>query len=352
MRRVSRSTSKSKDLVSSEALSPDDPTLDELAEAFLAYQRSRNLSPYTLRNYASTFKSLRCYAQERGVSLTAATLTTETIRDYQRWLLTTPLDRPRKGSTDRDVSGVLAIMRQLRAFARWLEDEEYLCRPVKFTLPRKPVKRLEVLDERQVTALFRSRYLTGDTPAEKRNRALVCLLLDSGLRVAEVAGIEDADLFLAAGFVRVRGKGNKERLVPFSERTARVIRTWIEARDAEPVELVGPGKGKTFELGREGVMSMVERAGADVGLRLHSHLLRHTCATTLLKNGMDLATLQRVLGHSSIAITQAYLHLRDEDIKAKHSATSPMEHFTATPASLAKRRMLRRGTGEEGAGMG
>ncbi|MDP9366784.1 MAG: tyrosine-type recombinase/integrase [Chloroflexota bacterium] len=159
--------------------------------------------------------------------------------------------------------------------------------------------------------------------------------------MAEAAGIEDPGLFLSAGFVRVRGKGNKEWLVPFGECTARVIHTWIEARDEEPVDLVGPGKSKAFELGREGVMSMVERTSADLGLRLHSHLLRHTCATTLLRSGMDLATHQRVLGHSSIVITRAYLYLKDEDIKAKHAATSPIELCAPTPLPTAKRRLLR-----------
>lgn len=173
----------------------------------------------------------------------------------------------------------------------------------------------------------------------KRNRAIVSLLLDSALRRAEVAGVEDGDLFVQAGWVRVVGKGNRERLAPFSATTRAALEAWLAARDAEPIAVTGPGRGKTFELGREGVRSLVERIGADAGIRLRCQLFRHTGATMMVERGMDVATLQRILGHASIAVTQVYLHLQQEEIKAKHAACSPMDHVATTPLPK-KRRTL------------
>jgi site-specific recombinase XerD len=314
--------------------------LDTLIAAFLDHQESRNLSTYTLRNYRSTFTSLRDFCAEAAPDPAPEDLTTEFFRRYQAWLLDRPMAAPRHGTTERRAGAVAARMRQLKAFARWLEEEGVLDRRVKFALPRVPVRHLETLTEEQVTAIFRSRHLTGDSPPAKRNRALISLLLDSGLRLAEIAGIEDDHVFLKAGWVRVLGKGDRERIVPFSETTRKALEDWLKARDADPIEVIGSGRGKTFELGREGVSGLIKRIGADTGLHLRCHLFRHTSATTMLKRGMDVATLQKVLGHSSIAITQQYLHLRHEEIKAKHTQFSPMDHFAPTPLPK-KRRFLR-----------
>lgn len=324
-----------------EELMESPPTLDRLITAFENYQKSRNLSGYTLRNYASTFKSHRRFCAEVGLAPDANDLSTELFRRYQDWLLATPLDTPRSGSIERRSSAAAARMRQLKAFCTWLYDEGEIERPVKFALPKTPVRQLDVLTDDQVAAIFASRHLRGESPMAKRNRALISLLLDSGLRLAEVAGIEDNDLFLNSGWVRILGKGNRERLAPFSETSRRALDAWIAARDADPIVLTGPGLGKTFELGREGVASVIERIGADVGFPLRCHLFRHTSATMMIKRGMDVATLQKILGHSSIAITQVYLHLRQDEIKDKHTAFSPMEHFAAT-SSPAKRRRLSR----------
>lgn len=318
------------------------PTLERLEADFLAYQASRNLSPYTIRNYRSTFGSLRRFCHAEGLDPDAGDLTTEFFRRYQTWLLAQPLDVPRHGSDQRRGGAVAARMRQLKAFCAWLSEEGEIEQPVKFALPKTAFRQLEVLIEAQVEAIFRSRHLSGDAAVAKRNRALISLLLDSGLRLAEIAGIEDADLFLQAGWVRVVGKGNRERLAPFSATTRAALEAWLAARDADPIEVTGPGRGKTFELGREGVRGVVKRIGTDTGIPLRCHLFRHTSATTMVKRGMDVATLRKILGHSSIAITQVYLHLRQEEIKEKHTAFSPMDHFAPAPLPKKRRTLGRR----------
>ena len=335
-RRLGRTETEADDGAVEAVVEPSE--LGRLTEAFLDHQLARNLSPYTLRNYRGTFASLRRFCDHAGLDPAVADLSTEFFRRYQGWLLAQPLDAPRRGTTNRSSSGVAARMRQLRAFCAWLQDEGLVDRPPRFSLPKAPSRRLEVLTAEQVAVAFRSRHLSGESAVAKRNRALVSLLLDSGLRLAEIAGIEDRDLFLRPGWVRVVGKGNRERLAPFSGTTRAALEAWIAARDAEPIEVTGPGRGKTFELGREGISAVVERVGTDIGIPLRCHLFRHTSATTMVARGMDLATLQRILGHSSIAVTQVYLHLRHEEIKEKHTAASPMDHLAPSPLPTKRRR--------------
>ena len=130
-------------------------------------------------------------------------------------------------------------------------------------------------------------------------------------------------------------------MAPFAAATRAALEAWVAARDAKPIEVIGRGRGKTFELEREGVRGLVERIGVDIGIPLRCHLFRHTSATAMIARGMDVATLHKILGHSSIAVAQVYLHLRQAEIKEKHTAASPMDHFA--PARLpAKRRTLGR----------
>lgn len=321
---------------------PLDPSLSELQAIFLTYQESRNLSAYTLRNYHQTFASLEDYADERQLAITAATMTTEFVRDYQRWLQTTPLARARKGSTTRTAGGVAVRMRQVRAFIKFLDQEGYLGHDVQVRLPKLPPRDIQVLSAQQLSALFHSRYLLGDSAMAKRNRALLALLLDTGLRVAEAADIRDDHLFRAEQMVRVVGKGNKPRMVPYSDATSQLLDEWLTAREMEPVALKPAVRGRTFELQRTGIQMLLQRIGEDLGFpfRLHPHLLRHTAATTMLRQGMDVLTLKRILGHDHVSTTELYVHLVTDDLRAKHAAASPMLVVEPPAPQAPKRRLL------------
>lgn len=162
--------------------------LDRPIADFLAHQASRNLSPYTIRNYRGTFASLTPFCAAKGLDPDLEALTTDFFRRYQGGLLAEPLPVPRHGQTERQAGTVAARIRQLRAFCRWLEEEGRIARPVRFNLPKGPACDIATLTDAQVAAIFRSRHLAGDSTPAKRNRALISLLLDSGLRLAEIAG--------------------------------------------------------------------------------------------------------------------------------------------------------------------
>lgn len=318
-------------------------TFEELAHRSLRYQEARNLSTYTIRNTRQGFNCFRAFLAVRGIRLTADGLTSDLLREYQLWLRDTPLPEVTRGDRTRTPGGIAVRMRQLRAFVRWLQEEEIITHRVRVSLPALPKEMPPVLTDTQVAAVFACRHLSGSSALAARNRAIFSLLLDTGLRVSEICAIEDRDLYLASGMVRVVGKGHKERIVPFCAATEAAIKAWIKLRDAYPVSVAGAGRGKTFELAAGGLQSLTDRIAAEVGFKCHPHLWRHTAATALLRQGMDLHSLKRILGHSHISTTEIYLSLTNEDLKAKHAAASPVALLVpeAAPSEPPRRRSLR-----------
>ena len=167
--------------------------LADIERRFILAQESRNLSPYTIRNYRQFFIDLRRYEQDRGLSLRGDSLTNDTLRDIAVWFRQAPLRKPRNGRTTRNSGGLLVRLRQLQALVRWLQAEGLTNPSLLVKLPSVPQQIRESLTETQVRKLWESTYLTGHSAQAARNRALLALMLTSGLRVAEVAGIEDRD---------------------------------------------------------------------------------------------------------------------------------------------------------------
>jgi len=222
---------------------------------------------------------------------------------------------------------------------------------------RRPVKLPRVLTEDQLTALLREanpRYPTG-----ARNRAAMLLMARCGLRVSEVTGLKVKDVAADTVFVRAHdgdaelqggAKGNRERAVPLDGQTADAIEAWRAFRkslgirshtmfttitDRDGGEVAMPERGITIEVGtkagrplsRQYVTSMVkrlaDRAGMDRRL-VSAHVLRHTAATMWLRAGFNPREVQALLGHSSMATTQRYVHVFNEDLQRKQQNLSPL----------------------------
>lgn len=171
-------------------------------------------------------------------------------------------------------------------------------------------------------------------PARLRDRALLELLYAAGLRISEALNLDREDLSLDGAFVRVIGKGNKERLVPVGEialewlvRYLDEVRpAWLARRAGDPIRggpLFLTSRGK--RLGRQAAWTVVKRAARDAGLgdRVTPHTLRHSFATHLLEGGADLRIVQELLGHASISTTQLYTHLSGERIKEVYARAHP-----------------------------
>lgn len=170
----------------------------------------------------------------------------------------------------------------------------------------------------------------GDEPLRRRDRALLELLYASGLRISELTGLDWHDVELDARTLRVRGKGGKERMVPFGVPAARALNRWLEVW--ESIRSKSPGADDPIFLnyrgGRLGVRSVrrvldryVDEASLASGI--HPHTLRHTFATHLLENGADLRTIQELLGHSSLSTTQRYTHVEIDSLLKTYRESHP-----------------------------
>ena len=155
----------------------------------------------------------------------------------------------------------------------------------------------------------------------QRNKAIIEVLFSCGLRVSELVNLKFSDLFPEEKFVRVIGKGNKERLVPISSSALRQLELWYMDRNLMTIK---PGEEDYVFLNRRGhhltrtmILIMIKRQAVAAGIKktISPHTLRHSFATALLKGGADLRAIQAMLGHESIGTTEVYTHLETSDLR-------------------------------------
>jgi integrase/recombinase XerD len=165
-------------------------------------------------------------------------------------------------------------------------------------------------------------------PEEYRNKAIIELIYSAGLRVSELINLKLSDINLSEGFIKISGKGEKERIVPIGRQAINLLREYIEkARlhfDKKNIDYLFLNfRGE--KLTRVSIWKIIKFYSIKAGIKkdISPHTLRHTFATHLLNNGSDLRTVQELLGHSSISTTQIYTHLNYEKIKKFHSQFHP-----------------------------
>lgn len=213
--------------------------------------------------------------------------------------------------------------RTLRAFLNFLVKNGYIERNPMDTVPTPRVPRVfpYVLSEEEVAALLKV------ARSSERDYAVLLFLLDTGVRASELVGLSVDDLSLAARSARVFGKGAKERMVFFSDVTARALARWLSVR--EPAAFVDSlfvnRRGEV--LTSSGVLQLVRRLGKRAGLegkRVSPHTLRHTFATLYVKEGGDAHSLQQMLGHTTTKMAEAYVNLVGRDLAEAHRRYSPV----------------------------
>jgi integrase/recombinase XerD len=299
-------------------------SLDRAVEAYLTFLASeRGLAPATIRAYRG---DLADFADSRG-----------TARDWadgpdaaQRYLAA----RTRRGRRLDPGLAPTSLRRRaaaIKGFYRFAFGEGLISIDVAahLDLPRMPRLLPETLTQAEVERLLAA-------PAEdaQLDRALLELLYAAGLRISEALNLDLEDLSLDGAFVRVIGKGDRERLVPVGEVALDAIRAWLAGQRAALVAAhhVAPVRGGPLLLGRSGrrlarqqAWTVVKRAAAAAGLsgRVSPHTLRHSFATHLLEGGADLRIVQELLGHASISTTQLYTHVTGERIREVYARAHP-----------------------------
>jgi len=264
----------------------------------------RNLAPTTLAAYRRELVSLVDFLTGEGV-VTPAAATPAAIRSWIAHL-------HGRGLAPRSIERALAAV---RTYFRFLATDGVISASPADSVShvRAPRRNPEVVDRYAIEELLES---CPDTPAGRRDRAILELLYGAGLRVGELVAIDLADVQLAQRMVRVRGKGRRERIVPFGRYAAAAIQSYLPERaswrrrcrdDQEPL-FVNQRGGRLSDRSVRRILSAAVRRTAQVH-HLHPHALRHAFATHLLEAGMDLRAIQELLGHSSLSTTQVYTNV-------------------------------------------
>jgi integrase/recombinase XerC len=277
--------------------------MQDSVAAFLRHlERERNASPNTIRAYGEDLEQFTSHLRrELGRDARPEDADHLAIRGFLAELHRRGLA---KSSSARKLAG-------LRTFFRYLCREGRLeTNPARvLATPRQDKRIPAVLDEAEVAALL---DLPGDALAAVRGRAILELLYATGIRCAELVGLDAGEVDLGARMARVVGKGRKERVVLFGERAREALEAWLAARRG-----VRPRTDALFVNARGGrlsdrsVRALVARRVAQAALahRCSPHTLRHSFATHLLTRGADLRAIQELLGHASLSTTQRYTHV-------------------------------------------
>lgn len=267
----------------------------------------KNASPHTVRAYGDDLHQFLAYARaELGREIAPAAVDHLLIRSFLAHLHARGL---KKSSSARKLAG-------LRTFFRWLCREGVLIRnPARALLSPRTERRMPThLEEGEVATLL---DLPGDGIVAVRGRALLELLYATGLRCAELVSLDLSEVDLEGRLVRVVGKGQKERVVPFGSQARTAVRAWLPVRES-----LSPDSDALFvnqkggRLTDRSVRSLVTRRVRQVAIarKVSPHTLRHSFATHLLERGADLRTIQELLGHTSLSTTQRYTHVNTRHI--------------------------------------
>ena len=283
------------------------PRLAVAIERFLkSMAAEKAASPHTLKGYREDLLQCGEFLTSAGCQ-TPADATSVLLRRYAAALHTS-------GYAASTVARKLASMRSFYRFGQregWVKANP--ARPVKSPRRTRPLPSFLTNDE--ILRLLGAPR--GESLGDVRDRAILELMYSSGVRVSELHGLDDHDLDLAGGTIRVRGKGRRERLGIVGSHAAEAVRCWLEIRGGLPQPAGTSSRQPLFRnrfgrrLSVRGVARLLEKHLATAGLsgRASPHTLRHSFATHLLDNGADIRSVQELLGHKSIVTTQVYTHV-------------------------------------------
>jgi site-specific recombinase XerD len=282
----------------------------ELLESFLFACKLKNLTAKTLQGYGERIAYLMKWAHLQGKDL--GTLTKQDIQRY----VTSLIDEVCAVT----VNGRIIVY---KVFYRHLKDEGFITiDPMteirKMKQPRLIKDVLSPDDIGRVLAQLDRKTFNGS-----RDFCMILLTFDAMLRLAELLAIRTDALDLTTGIIKVYGKGRKERYVAFSPQTAKTLHTFLTRfRKGMPGHLLFCQRdGSPLKYRR--VHRIFNNPAEKIGLHLHPHLARHSGATQFARSGGSLAVLQRALGHSTLAVTERYVHMGDEDVLREYVKHSP-----------------------------
>ena len=283
-------------------------TGDEAVHGFLEYMRyERDASPNTVKAYANDLRSWKKFCDETGQKLYPVS-----VGAVSRYITRLAAEGMSASTRNRKAA-------TLASFAKFLAYDGRTDSVAKIPLPQRKKTLPQVMTEGEI-----NRLIDADTDGgalERRDRTMIEMVYDCGLRASELVSIKLSDISESGGVMYVRGKGRKERVLPYVGALKEAVGKYIS--EIRPKLCASPDVSGGFlfvsrngrRMNRQDLWNILRKRGSRAGIsrnRLHPHVLRHSFATHLQRRGMDLRTLQELLGHSSIATTEKYIHLDTE----------------------------------------
>ncbi|MBA7624382.1 Tyrosine recombinase XerD [subsurface metagenome] len=320
------------------------PTLAKLSSHFEMSNLADGKSESTISWYRDILKLFLRYLKENRHSSSIEEFNIENARNYVLYLRNrskfskyTNAQIQHSGLSPQTVRGHI---RGLKVFSSWLYREGYTNdnRLLNLKIPKAPVKLIEPLTDSEISQITSS--INQDSPTGSRNHVIFVTALDNGLRASEIAAIALEQLDLEKGFVKVMGKGSKERIVPIGDYVKMMLWAYINKVRPEPTAtgcdnlfLSTTGEPITANTIKLVFSRLAKNSGVK---RLHAHLCRHTFAINYLLNGGDIFSLREILGHTTLEMVNHYLHFTRSQLTAQHHKYSPMDKLHKEQTAVKK----------------
>lgn len=262
-----------------------------------------NVSPRTIFFYKQSFKAFRTYYSGELEGIGKAELSHFVVCLRERGM---------------SPNGANVYIRGMNSFFSWCFENELTGKKLVIPKLKKEKKIIKPFSESQLRAVI------GFKPQgffEHRTHTLLCLLIDTGVRINEALTLTRDSVDFENMLIKVVGKGHKERIVPFAPELRKMLARFLKMHPHNYVFPTGDGNRVEYQCARTNMRKLCKRLGIE-GVRLSPHTLRHTFALEYLKNGGNLIWLQHVLGHEDIGTTRLYVNLATEDLQAAHHRTS------------------------------
>lgn len=290
-------------------------------DQFLSYlQYERNRSERTVKAYGDDLRSFEAFFKNLDDQLSWESVDSDVIRSWMESMMD-------KGNTATSINRRLSAVRSLYRFAlsRGIVERD----PAHGLKGPKGKKLLpQYLRESEMDRLLADDMWT-DEMGDLRARTIILMFYSTGIRLSELTGLDNASVDLEAQQLKVKGKGNKERLIPFGSELQQALRLYTERRDAET-----PSDSQAFFVGDDGQRMTSQQVRQIVQHHLSRvttmkkrspHVLRHTFATAMLNNEAGIESVKKLLGHSKLSTTEIYTHTTFEQLRRAYAKAHPRE---------------------------
>ncbi len=294
--------------------------MENIAEEFLEYMRcERGRSELTVAAYRADLGDFEAYFNSQDEGITLQTVDADIIRDWMEYMM----DR---GNTATSICRRLSAVRSMFKYAlsRGLVEHDP-AHSVRGPKTHRPLP--QFLTEGEMNRLLDD-VEWSDSYIDVRTRTILMAFYETGMRLSELTGLDDASVDFVNREIKVTGKRNKQRVIPFGKELSDTLRRYAEVRDASVKGVMSDA----FFLSENGSRMSNDRVRRDVKEKLTQvcnlkkrtpHVLRHTFATTMLNNGADLESVQKLLGHKKLSTTEIYTHTTFEQLKQVYSNAHP-----------------------------